>query len=297
MRRPHPTPAAPAPDATPAPSNDATPAPSTDATPASTPDATPAPTATPAPAPKPLPKTPRGKAKRRKRKARDLPMLPGTPTGTGGTVAPRAVDDRALWRLSSADAQVMVSWDGRALRPSRAFDTFVAKIKAAPRVETTSTGETIYLRSVTLTVGAPDGGKVPYTFEYFAYRAVDRGGFERVAQHPQTFVFDPADGQTRRVTGDLDAALRGVIRVVNGEAVSDTTELRVDGVGAFAVDSLRILETTTVSYRVLLDLTAVDVEPGVKIVNASGSWEELRTGRPMHVAVLVPIAPAAGVSR
>jgi hypothetical protein len=74
-------------------------------------------------------------------------------------------------------------------------------------------------------------------------------------------------------------------------AVSDTTQLRVDGVGAFAVDSLRILETTTVSYRVLLHLTAVDVEPGVKIVNASGSWVELRTSTcAMQVAVLVPVS-------
>ncbi len=89
---------------------------------------------------------------------------------------------------------------GRALRPSKTYASFVARLAAAPLVQASSVGETIYLRWVELIIGAPADGKVPYTFEYFAFRAVDRGGFERVAQHSQTFVFDPNDGQTRRVT-------------------------------------------------------------------------------------------------
>ena len=125
-------------DAVPNPPSDDATDPTTDVAP---PAQSPSAPATPAPsAKKPALKK---KAKKKKKKAQKAKLpQPAKPT----------VDDQALWKLSTTQAEGMVAWNGKALRTTKQFDALLNRIHAQPMTMDDSVGTPHYLKNIELTI-------------------------------------------------------------------------------------------------------------------------------------------------
>jgi hypothetical protein len=73
--------------------------------------------------------------------------------------------------------------------------------------------------------------------------------------------------------------------------------VEIDGIGRLKIASVEILETTGSHSRIEVFVVPINVEPGIKILGASGTWEELRRNQRTRLEVLVQVSTAEPASR
>jgi hypothetical protein len=126
-----------------------------------------------------------------------------------------------------------VEWDGTNLHVNpKAIELQLAAMQQQPKVATT--GATVALRRMQVTIGKPVGDRIPFQV---AYLAEQQSGVQWLpfAQDVQRLFFD-IPSQKLGVAFDMHAVLfdDGVLQVKNGQVVKGRPTFTIAGIGTFA---------------------------------------------------------------